>query len=220
LVFVPLVTAVSEPSESSPPPSVDLRSVFGEIDIYLFDQLLKGRFDRRRRVLDAGCGEGRNLVYFLRHGFECFGIDDDARAVARVRALAASLAPQLTVDNFTIGAIDRLPWPDASMDAVISSAVLHFADDQAHFARMVEEMWRVLTPGGLLFARLASNIGIEDVVGAAGRRVRLPDGSDRFVVDQRMLIDWTSRLGGQLADPIKTSNVQQQRCMTTWCVVK
>ena len=197
-----------------------LRAEFGEIDIYLFDQILKGRFDRRPRVLDAGCGDGRNLVYFLRHGFDCFGADRDPGAVEHVRRLAAQLAPALPHDHFQAAALDALPWPDASMDAVVCSAVLHFSDDAAHFGRMVTEMGRVLAPGGLFFARLASNIGIEDAVGAAGRRVRLPDGSERFVVDEAMLLDWTTRLGGRLADPIKTTNVQQQRCMTTWCVVR
>jgi hypothetical protein len=107
------------------------------------------------------------------------------------------------------------------MDAVICSAVLHFADDEAHFGRMLQEMWRLIAPDGLFFARLASNIGLEGLIGSeAGRRRRLPDGSERFVVDEQMLIDWTARLGGQLLDPIKTTNVQQQRCMTTWCVTK
>jgi len=202
----------------SQPPSAELRASFGEIDIYLFDQLARGRFDDRRRILDAGCGDGRNLVYFLRHGFDCHGIDRDPSAIAGLRRVAAAVAPQLSPERFQIGELDHLPWPDASMSAVICSAVLHFADDEAHFGGMVEELWRVLALDGLLFARLASNIGLEDAIGPAGRRARLPDGSDRFVVDEAMLLDWTTRLGGRLTDPIKTTNVQQQRCMTTWCV--
>jgi tellurite methyltransferase len=202
-------------------PSVELRATFGDIDIYLFDQLLRGRFDLRPRVLDAGCGDGRNLLYLLSRGFTCYAIDRDPRAVENVRRLVGRLAPALPVEYIQAGEADRLPWGDQSMDAVICSAVLHFAADQSHFGRMVEEMWRVLAPGGLLFARLASNIGLEHAVGApAGRRVRLPDGSERFVVDERMLTEWTARLGGRLLDPIKTTNVQQQRCMTTWCVEK
>lgn len=200
--------------------SVGLRGAFGEIDIYLFDQLMKGRFDQRTRILDAGCGDGRNLVYFLRHGYDCFGADRDPAAIDRARSLAAGIAPALAHDQFVAAHLEHLPWADGSMDAVICSAVLHFADDNAHFGRMVAEMGRLLAPNGLLFARLASNIGIEPLVGAAGRRVRLPDGSDRFIVDESMLVEWTTRLGGRLADPIKTTNVQQQRCMTTWVVVK
>jgi SAM-dependent methyltransferase len=201
-------------------PGADLHAAFGEIDIYLFDQLLRGRFDRRRRVLDAGCGDGRNLVYFLRQGYFCYGIDRDPSSIERVRALATTFAPELPAQNFCSGELDRLPWGEASMDAVVCSAVLHFAPDVSQFDRMIDEMWRVLAPAGLFFARLASNIGIESLVGTAGRRVRLPDGSDRFVVDEAMLLERTRRLGGRLLDPIKTTNVQQQRCMTTWCVEK
>ena len=200
--------------------SDELRARFGGIDIYLFDQLLRGRFDDRPRVLDAGCGDGRNLVYFLRACFSCFGVDGDPAAIGRLRQLASRLAPHLPEANFVVGQLDRLDHGDASMDAVICSAVLHFAEDEAHFGRMVEELWRVLAPNGLFFSRLASNIGLESVIPSAGRRVRLPDGSDRFVVREAMLLQWTERLGGSLADPIKTTNVQGRRCMTTWCVLK
>src|SRR5688500_15980432 len=163
--------------DTSTPPSAELRAALGEIDIYLFDQILRGRFDRRRRLLDAGCGDGRNLVYFLRRGFSCYAIDRDEHAIRNVRALAARLAPELPADNFRPGSIESLPWPDCAVDAVISSAVLHFCEDAAQFGRMVTEMWRVLAPGGLFFARLASNIGLEQKIGAvAGHRVGLPDG--------------------------------------------
>jgi len=123
-------------------------------------------------------------------------------------------------DRFLAGEADALPWRDASFDVVICSALLHFAEDADHFGRMVTEMWRVLAPGGLFFARLASTIGLDGFAGVAGCRVRLPDGSDRYVVDEQLLREWTGRLGGSLADPIKTTNVQQMRCMTTWCAWK
>ena len=199
-------------------PAAELSALVGDIDIYVFDQLLRGRFDTRRRVLDAGCGDGRNLAYLLRRGFDGYAVDRDPRALRQLQAQAAAAGNALPADHVQVGEIDRLPWADGSMDAVICSAVLHFADDRAHFTRMVEELWRLLAPRGLFFARLASNIGIEAQVGAAGRRVRLPDGSDRFIVDESMLLELTARLGGALLDPIKTTNVQQQRCMTTWVV--
>ena len=197
-----------------------LRNSFGEIDIYLFDQLLRGRFDRRPHVLDAGCGDGRNLRYLLAHGFTCFGVDREVRAVEHVRRMAKQLSPGTAESNFHAGEIEQLPWPSNAFDAVICSAVLHFADDAEHFGRMVLELGRVLAPDGLLFARLASNIGLEARLGPGGRRVRLPDGSDRFIVDEAMLMTWTARLGGRLADPLKTTVVQGMRAMTTWCVTR
>jgi tellurite methyltransferase len=198
-----------------------LREEFGDIDIYLFDQLLKGRFDTVSRVLDAGCGGGRNVRFLLAHGFDVFGVDQDPSAVASVRALAARLAPHVPATQFEVAPVERMPWADESVDAVLSSAVLHFARDETHFDAMIAEMWRVLRPGGLFFARLASTIGLEAPVELLnGRRARLPDGSERFVVDEAMLLRLTDALGGQLLDPLKTTNVQNQRAMTTWCLRK
>ena len=198
----------------------DLRRQFGDIDIYLFDQILRGRFDTRQRVLDAGCGDGRNLIYLLQRGFDCYGVDSAPSAIDLVRRTASRLAPNLPATNFVVADLTQLPHADGQMQAVVCSAVLHFADDEAHFTAMVDEMGRVLARGGLFFARLASNVGLETVVGPAGRQVRLPDGTDRFLVDEAMLLRLTGRLGGRLADPIKTTNVQGKRCMTTWCVLK
>jgi tellurite methyltransferase len=211
---------VSQPS-GPVRPSAELREAFGDIDIYLFDQLIRGRFDNVRTVLDAGCGAGRNLVYLLRAGFDVHAVDRDARAVARVQELAARLAPSAAPEQIRVAEVDALPFADASMDAVISSAVLHFAADPAHFDRMLNEMWRVLRPGGLLFARLASSIGIESLVRPlGGGRHHLPDGSQRFLVDEAGLLARTEALGGVLLDPVKTTNVQNLRAMTTWCVRK
>lgn len=203
------------------PPSSALRAAVGEIDIYLFDQLLKGAFDSVRTVLDAGCGSGRNLVPFLRGGYEVFGVDRDEAAIRRVREMAAELAPALPADNFHVGEVDALPYGEQRMDAVISTAVLHFARDEQHFDAMLNGMWRVLRPGGLFFARLATSIGMESrLPSASPGRYRLPDGSERFLVDEAGLLARTESLGATLAEPIKTTNVQNLRAMTTWCLRK
>ncbi|HMD48793.1 MAG TPA: class I SAM-dependent methyltransferase [Bryobacteraceae bacterium] len=199
----------------------DLQREFGPIDIYLFDQLLRGRITPGMRVFDGGCGPGRNLVYLLRERFEVFGADADARAIAAVRQLAASLAPELPAENFRVEPLESTSFPDALADLVISSAVLHFARDDDHFDAMLRGSWRVLGPGGLFFCRLASSIGIEhQVKSLAGRRFLLPDGSERFLVDEALLMALTKDLGGQLEDPLKTTVVQNQRSMTTWVVRK
>jgi SAM-dependent methyltransferase len=191
--------------------SADLQAQFGEIDIYLFDQLLRGRFDARRRILDAGCGSGRNLPYFVTQGFEVAAIDREAAAVRAIRSL---------VPGVVCGELDALPWQDGVFDAVICSAVLHFARDADHWDAMGRELWRVLAPGGLFFARLASSIGIEPLLQATRGRMRLPDGSQRFVVDEETLLRVTAERGGELLDPLKTTVVQGQRAMTTWVAKK
>ena len=199
----------------------ELRRQFGDIDIYLFDQLLRGRIGVGARILDAGCGRGRNLVYLLRAGFDLWGVDGDAGAIAATRVLAAEHAPSLPADRFTVGSVERMPFGDGGFDVVISSAVLHFARDEAHWWSMTREMWRVLAPGGFLFARLASTVGHETrVIPVGNRRFRVPDGSERFLVDEAFLVDATAELGGRLIDPIKTTVVQAMRSMTTWVIRK
>ena len=196
----------------------DLQNQFGNIDIYLFDQLLKGRFAPGIRVLDAGCGSGRNLVYFLRNAYDVYGVDRSEAAIVQVRQLASALAPTLPQENFRVEAVDHLSFTNG-FDWILSSAVLHFARDEAHWQAMVAEMWRLLKPGGVLFARLASTIGMQDrVTLIEGRSYHLPDGSDRFLVDEVMLHRVTSELGGEFIEPIKTTVVENLRAMTTWVI--
>jgi SAM-dependent methyltransferase len=201
--------------------TIDLSDQFGAIDIYLFDQLLRGRITPGMRILDAGCGSGRNIVYLLRQGFEVFGVDTDPRALQAARHLSLSIAPAFPADNFRLEAIEAMSFPDAFADVVISSAILHFARSDDHFRAILQGSWRVLKPGGLFFCRLASSIGMENQIRPiAGRRFQLPDGSERYLVDEARLMKLTQELGGELGDPLKTTVVQNQRSMTTWIVRK
>ena len=194
----------------------ELFEQFGDIDIYLFDQLLKGRIQRGMRVIDAGCGYGRNLYHLLRSGYEVYGADMDPESVAAVRLLPGAVAK-----NFHVAAVEALPFGDHFADVVISSAVLHFAKNGQHFHAMLKDMWRVLKPGGLLFCRLASSIGIErEIVPLGNGRYLLPDGSERYLVDAALLEAATRELRGELLDPLKTTVVQNQRAMTTWVIRK
>ena len=201
-------------------PSEQLHEQFGDIDIHLFDQLLRGRIAVGMRVLDAGCGAGRNLVYLLRAGFDVWGVDESADAIGRVHRLAASLTPQIGHDRFRVEPVEAMSLDDASMDVVLSSAVLHFARDDAHWWAMVHEMWRVLAPGGMLFARLATTVGQSALHALGGRRYIMPDGDERYLVDHEMLEDATARLGGTLLDPLKSTVVHERRTMGTWVARK
>lgn len=193
---------------------------FGAIDVHLFDLLLRGHVADGATVLDAGCGGGRNLVWFLREGFRVLGADVEPEAVAAVRALAAALAPDAAdapADAFCVAPVEALPFADGIADLVISSAVLHFARDAAHFDAMLRGSWRVLRPGGTFFCRVAGRAGIErDVAPLGDGRYRLPDGSERFLADPAMLAAATETLGGELVEPLKTTIVHGRRAMMTW----
>ena len=198
-----------------------LHEQFGSIDIYLFDQLLRGRLQPGMSLLDAGCGGGRNLVYFLRNGFKVYGVDRSATAIVQAKSLATELLNDIESDQFRVENVERMSFSNETFDVVLSSAVLHFANDEEHWQAMVSEMWRVLKPGGIFFARLASTVGIEDQIQPIkGRRYQLPDGSDRFLVDFDMLDKTTKSLGGEWLEPFKTVVVHNLRSMSNWCLRK
>jgi tellurite methyltransferase len=194
---------------------MDLQEQFGQIDIYVFDQILRGNIAAGMTVLDAGCGYGRNLVHLLREGCEVYALDADADGVRHVRQLSESLQTGLPVQNFQVGQIERMPFPRDFADVVLCSSVLHFARDQKQFRAMLTELWRVVKPGGMLFCRLGSRIGMDFEL-IRENIFRIPDGSEWFLVDEKMLLDLTAELNAVLVDPLKTTIVQDYRCMTTW----
>jgi len=198
-----------------------LEEQFGQIDIYVFDQLLRGNIAPGMRVLDAGCGYGRNLVYLLREGAEVFAIDADAEGVEHVRRLSASLGRRLPPENFRVGLIEELDFPDGFADVVLCNSVLHFARDHRHFNAMLAALWRVLRPGGMLFCRLGSRIGMDfPRVRGTENHFAIPDGSAWYLVDEPMLLSLTGQMNAVLVDPLKTTVVQDYRCMTTWVTRK
>lgn len=198
---------------------LNLQELFGHIDIYVFDQILRGNIAAPSRVLDAGCGYGRNLVYLLRAGCEVFALDADPDGVNHVRALSAALGTGLPATNFQVGSIEKMPYADGDFDVVLCNSVLHFARDEEHFDAMLAELWRVLGPGGLLFCRLGSRIGM-DFPQVRGCVHTIGDGSEWFLVDEEMLLEYTEAMDAILADPLKTTVVQDFRCMTTWVLRK
>jgi hypothetical protein len=84
---------------------------------------------------------------------------------------------------------------------------------------MLAELWRVLKPGGMLFCRLGSRIGM-DFQQVREHVFVVGDGSEWFLVDESMLLQLTAEMNAVLMDPLKTTVVQDYRCMTTWVLRK
>jgi 2-polyprenyl-3-methyl-5-hydroxy-6-metoxy-1,4-benzoquinol methylase len=197
----------------------DLQRAVGSTDIYLLDQILKGRIVPEHRVLDVGAGGGRNLRWPLHAGCDVWAVDRQEEPLRNVRMLADELGVALPADRLQVAELPDLPWESAWFDVVLCIAVLHFAPHHERFNAMTRELWRVLKPGGMLFVRTASVVGLDpSVVRDANGRAHLPDGSDRYLVTPTQLQELTLELGASMLDPIKTVVVHQQRAMTTWCV--
>ena len=193
-----------------------IEEVVGSTDIYLLDQILKGRYKPSDIVLDAGSGYGRNLHWFLGNGIPVYGVDQDDSAIRELQRRHPAIA-----DHFSRSGVEKLPFDDAQFDHIISSAVLHFARDTTHFNQMIGEMVRVLKPGGSLFVRMTSDIGIEDKVRPVADGVYdIPDGSRRFLLTRTLLADTMKKLALSFLEPLKTVNVDDIRCMSTLVLSK
>ncbi|WP_439883254.1 class I SAM-dependent methyltransferase [Pontibacter sp. MBLB2868] len=202
-------------------PLTSLREHFGEIDIYLFDQLLKGRVTKGMKLLDAGCGNGRNIKYLMQSGVKVYGADASAEAIAQVKQMAAALAPTLPSTNFVIADLASLPFPDQTFDFVACSAVLHFARNIDHFNNMIQELWRVLDDGGTLFCRFSTTIGMEGKLHLLGDgHYQMPHGPSWFLANEEMIQKLEQTLNAERLEPLKTVLVEQERSMTTWVLRK
>jgi tellurite methyltransferase len=194
-----------------------ISALLGRTDIYLIDQIMKGRYVEGDKILDAGCGGGRNMHWFVQNNFDIYGIDSSEAAIVNLR----NQYPTLPAENLRVSLIEELPFPDNYFDHVISSAVLHFAANAAHFKEMIGEMVRVLEPGGTLFIRMTSDIGIEDKVKLLPNGNHLiPDGSMRFLLTRTLLAECLQQFKISFLEPLKTVNVDDMRCMSTLMLQK
>jgi ubiquinone/menaquinone biosynthesis C-methylase UbiE len=194
-----------------------LASQIGNTDIYLLDQIMKQRYTPPATILDAGAGGGRNLHWFVQAGFAVYGTDRDPKAVEALR----QNYPAVVAERFLVAPVESLPFPDAFFEHVISSAVLHFAENAGHFGQMFGEMCRVLKPGGSLFIRAATDVGLADKMITLGHgRFRMPDCSDRFLMTRSVLDAAVQQNGMRYLEPFKTVLVDELRSMAVVVVGK
>jgi len=193
-----------------------LKDTVGNIDIYLFDQILKERYSLQDNILDAGCGTGRNIHWFYHNKFNIYGIDKDSKSIEYIKGVYPKLK-----DNFTVSDLETIPFKHCFFDHIISNAVLHFAKNTSHFEKMFAELIRVLKVNGSLFIRMTSDIGIENNVMEISEGVYdIPDGSIRFLITKEYIHQLMTKYHLSFIEPVKTVNVNDKRCMTTLVLKK
>lgn len=189
-----------------------------QTDIYLIDQILKGRYDKGGKILDAGCGSGRNLSWFVAQPeFEIFATDIEDSVVADL----LRTYPALGTENVKVAALQAMPFAGNFFDHIICQAVVHFANTKREYLDMFSELCRVLRPQGSLFMRMASDIGLaEKMIPLGNGRFIMPDGTERLLLNPDLITEVTARFPLVLAEPVKTTVVQNMRCMTTLVMEK
>ena len=189
-----------------------INKVIGDTDIYLIDQILKGRYKEHETILDAGCGIGRNMHWFLQNNLCIYGIDSNITYITELKRDFPDLPPI----RLQVADIEKMPFGDNFFNHIISSAVLHFAESTQHFLNMMHEIFRVLKPNGTLFIRMTSDVGIEHLVKKIKNGVYfLPDGTTRFLLTRDILKQVLHAYPFTFIEPLKSVNVDDMRCMST-----
>lgn len=188
----------------------NLPEILGNTDIYLLDQIIKGRYQPQETILDAGCGSGRNMHWFYNNGFNLIAIDSDQEKIDLVKSIYPNQS-----DNFQVASLTNLPYHDNFIDHIICSAVLHFAENKEHFTAMFTELARVLKPQGSLFIRMTAIVGVESTITQLGDGVyRLKDETKRFLLTRELLDSLMKDLNLEFLEPFKTTLVEDLRSMS------
>lgn len=187
--------------------SNSLASIVG-MDIYIIDQILKNRYQKGQTILDAGCGKGRNLKWFYFNGYDIHGIDKDDAFLAFAKAEYPTAA-----GKFLTGTLDKLPYDKEEFDHILCCAVLHFAQSEQQFTAMFSELIRVLKPNGSLLIRMASNIGLDGNTPEITYKENGQKGT--YYLTRERIDDLLKEFDVELIEPVKTTNVQDERAMTT-----
>jgi ubiquinone/menaquinone biosynthesis C-methylase UbiE len=194
----------------------NIKEIIGNTDIYLLDQILKSRYKKGEKILDVGCGTGRNIHWFYQNNYDIYGVDKDMKALLNAKNLYPNIASKISCSE-----IENLPFKDEYFNHVICNAVLHFAENTKHFLTIFSEIIRELKVKGSIFIRTTSTFGIEDKIKfLSGGVYVLPDTSHRFLFTKAILKEIMTTHQLTFLEPLRTVNVNDIRCMTTLVLQK
>lgn len=169
------------------------------MDLYLIDGILKDHFSSVKSVLDLGCGEGRNGVYFIREGYDYLGVDKDASTLRLIEYLSDSFpASRAAFLENTIQEVNL----DRKFDLIICSRTLHFANDKEDFFSMWAAIVNHVKPGGLVYIAMDSNVDNSLAVAMANDLYQFPDGKIRFPLSLEIYHEL--KKGFEEVEPLKT----------------
>jgi ubiquinone/menaquinone biosynthesis C-methylase UbiE len=143
-------------------------------------------------VLEIGTGKGRFLVELARHVAAVTTVDIAAeeQQYARLNARYAGVEKKI---RFILQDAARLPWPDGTFDAAVTMNAMHHI---AHFERVLEEMLRVVKPGGKIVLADFSPRGFQIIARAHRAEGKIhPHEPNDFRELQRLLRErgWVAR---------------------------
>ena len=185
------------------------------MDLFLLDLILKGKIPENARILDAGCGEGRNAIYFIQEGYEYLGIDSDESKIRLAQYMSSNISTSKAI--FKVGDIRQMR-DNATFDLVICSRVLHFAESENDFFEMWSSISEQVSQGGMIYISMDSKI--DNALGhpVENGRFEFPDGAVRFAITDSIYQE--IKKGFELVEPLKTLVQNETRAQSFFTLRK
>ncbi|MEP1096818.1 MAG: class I SAM-dependent methyltransferase [Cyclobacteriaceae bacterium] len=193
----------------------DINNYFGDTDLFLLDLILKGKIPEKATVLDAGCGEGRNAIFFIREGYDYLGIDSDQSKIQLAQYMANNISTSKA--RFEVGDIGNLQELGL-FDVVICSRVLHFVNTDEGFHQMWRNLSDRLAPNGILYVSMDSMIDNNLGLASGNGKYEFPDGAVRFAITNKLYNE--IKKGFEPVEPLKTLVQNETRAQSFFALRK
>ncbi len=185
------------------------------MDLFLMDLILKGNLDPKSKVLDVGCGEGRNGVFFIQNGFEYHGWDTDESKLRLIEYISKNLKKSST--QFELIDLRESTLRD-QFDLIICSRVLHFARSKDDFDEMWNKLVHLLRSGGILYLSMDSVVDVAIGKELEDGLVEFPDQKIRFALTCELYED--IKKGFDEIEPLRTLVHHGSRAQSFMCLKK
>ena len=177
------------------------------------DLILKGNVNPSSRVLDIGCGEGRNGIYFIQNGYEYHGWDTDESKISLLEYLSKSIIGAKV--TFEIQDFRRAS-SNETYDLIICSRVLHFAESEEDFYEMWKKLTSLLSSGGIIYLSMDSVIETSIGKRLESGKVEFPDGKIRFTLTKELYVE--IKKGFEEIEPLRTLVHHKERAQSFLCL--
>ncbi|MEM6735448.1 MAG: methyltransferase domain-containing protein [Bacteroidota bacterium] len=158
----------------------DINNYFGDMDLFLIDAILKGKIPQEGKVLDIGCGEGRNGIFFINEEYEYLGIDQNASRISLIDYLSKS--SKTAIARFQVGRMQEIDLSE-EFDVIICSRILHFAENEQDFQLIWRNIVQHLNTQGVLYFSMDSAMIGQEVKAKGNGKYEFQDGHISYALN-------------------------------------
>ena len=182
-----------------------LLSELGQLNLQLLEEIREGHIQPQMKILEIGCGYGYNIRFFIKHGYDAYGIDESEEAIQLIREYVPGWNSKLKVNNFRAAVPESLPFDDDYFDYAYA---LHFSEitgDGKKLSTLLKEAMRVLKSSGVLFLQLETSIGLQGkVLHIVGNKYLMQDGKEKILWSEDELKEILNQVGCNTLPIMKT----------------